>query len=411
MPALRSFSVLLLMSGSVVAADWPQWLGPKRDASTTEKVAPWKGPLKVLWRTAVGEGHSSPVVADGRVYLHTKVAGKEEEAVTAYDAESGEQLWQKTYVRPAYKGLFGNGPRATPTVARGLVFTHGITGVLTCLDAYAGKQLWQVDTLKEFKAPKLFFGSSCSPLIAGGFVLVNVGAPGASIVAFHPAGGKIVWKKLDDKASYASPIIVGKDANTQVIFLTAKGVVSLAPADGALFWRVPMVDLLAESSSTPVAAGDILLASSITTGSIGIRLENKDSKPAATKVWTNPDLTCYFSTPLAVGKDHVYLVTGTKPPALVSESTLRCIERETGKELWRKKGVGTFHASLLRTGDSKLLMLEEKGDLVLLDPDPEGYRELARARICGKTWAHPALSNGRLFIRDDKELVCVQLAP
>jgi outer membrane protein assembly factor BamB len=409
MPALRSFCILLLLGNCVQAAEWPQWLGPKRDASSPEKVAPWKGPLKVVWRQVVEEGHSSPVVADGWVYLHTRVTGKDEEAVTAYNAENGEQLWRRTYTRPPYKGLFGSGPRATPNVLGGLVFSHGITGIVTCFDAYKGNQLWQVDTLKEFKAPKLFFGSSCSPLIAGGHVLVNIGGPGASIVAFHPANGKVVWKKLDDKASYSSPIIIGKDPNQQVIFLTARGVVSIAPRDGTLFWRFPMVDLLAESSSTPVVAGDILLASSITTGCVGIHLKARDGKPDATKAWTNPDLTCYFSTPVPVGKDHVYLVTGTKPPALVSESSLRCINRESGKELWRKKGVGTYHASLLRTGDSKLLMLEEKGDLVLLEPDPKGYRELARSHICGNTWAHPALSGGRLFIRDGKELVCVQL--
>jgi outer membrane protein assembly factor BamB len=409
MPWLRT-TLILLVSAVPAAADWPQWLGPHRDGSTSEKVAPWKGDLKVLWRHPVGEGHSSPVVAGGRVYLHTKVKGQEEEALTAYDAKTGEQLWQTSYPRAAYKGLFGNGPRATPAVIKGQVFTFGITGVLTCFDAAKGKQLWQVDTLKKFHARNLFFGASCSPLVAGGLVLVNVGGEKASVVAFETGSGKAAWHNLDDKASYSSPVVVGTEKDRQVIFFTAKGLVSLAPAGGALFWRFPLVDRLSESSATPVVTGDLLLASSITSGAYGLRLEHKAGQPTATKVWHKSALTCYFSTPVAVGKDHVYLVTGTPPPALSIESTLHCIEAATGKELWKKAGVGRYHASLLRTGDNKLLMLEEKGQLVLLDPDPGQYRELCRSPVCRETWAHPALSDGRLYVRDRAELICVQLS-
>jgi outer membrane protein assembly factor BamB len=403
--------VLLLCSPLARGEDWPQWLGPHRNGSTAEKVAPWKAPLKVLWRQPVGEGHSSPVVAAGRVYLHTRVKDKEAEALTAYDARSGEPLWQTTYASPPYRGLFGNGPRATPAINAGRAYTFGITGLLTCFDARGGKKLWQVDTLKEFHAANPFFGASCSPLVEGDLVLVNVGGKGASIVAFHKETGKSAWHKLDDKASYSSPIAIGAGKDRQAIFLTARGVVSLAPADGTIFWQFPLVDLLAESSATPVVAGDILLASSITTGSVGLRLQTRDGKPAVAKAWHNGDLTCYFSTPVPVGTDHIYLVTGTAPPALAIESRLRCIETATGKELWQKRGVGKYHAALLRTGDNKLLMLEEAGNLVLLDPDPKRYRELARSPICGQTWAHPALADGRLYVRDGKELVCVSLGP
>src|SRR6185312_8492978 len=138
-----------------------------RDAASTEKVAVWQGPLKVVWRQPLGEGHSSPVVAGGRVFVHTKGQG-EAEAVHAFDAKDGKLLWQKSYTRAPYKGLFGAGPRATPAVVDGRVYTYGITGVLTCYDAKTGEQVWQVDALKEFQAPRLFFGASCSPLVDGG---------------------------------------------------------------------------------------------------------------------------------------------------------------------------------------------------------------------------------------------------
>jgi outer membrane protein assembly factor BamB len=404
MNRLRTLVAVLVVVPAAAAADWPGWLGPRRDGSTTETVKPWPAPLKILWKQPVGEGHSSPVVAGGKVYLHTRVGGKNEEALAAFDAATGKPLWQTAYDRGNFSSLFGNGPRATPSVVGGRAYTFGITGILTCFDADAGTKLWQVDTLKRFKAPNLFFGASCSPLVEGDLVLVNVGGKGASLVALDRANGETRWAKLDDKASYSSPIAVGQGGERQAIFLTAAGLVSVAPADGKVFWQIPLVDKLAESSTTPVVNGDMLFASSITVGGIGVKLS---PGPKAEQKWMKPELNCYFSTPVAVGKDHLFVVTGTRPPALTSKATLRCVETATGKELWNRDRVGTYHASLLRTGDGKVLLLEEAGDLVLLAPDVEKYHELARSKICGKTWAHPALANGRLYVRDEKELVCV----
>jgi hypothetical protein len=144
-----------------------------------------------------------------------------------------------------------------------------------------------------------------------------------------------------------------------------------------------------------------------------LKLGSKESKPTAEKDWKNPDLNCYFSTPVVVGKEHAYLVTGTKPALLPKEihADLHCIDIKTGKDLWEKpRKVGTYHAALLRTGDDKLLMLDDAGYLILLEPSPKEYKELARSKVCGKTWAHPALSDGRLYLRDDKELICLQLS-
>jgi hypothetical protein len=126
-------------------------------------------------------------------------------------------------------------------------------------------------------------------------------------------------------------------------------------------------------------------------------------------MWKNPALTCYFATPVPVGKDHLYLVTGEL--ALNPQSSLRCVEVKTGKELWSKPKVGKYHAALLRTADDKLLMLSDSGDLVLLDPNPKEYKELARSKVCGQAWAHPALSGGKLYLRDEKELICLQMPP
>jgi outer membrane protein assembly factor BamB len=417
MLSLRSLLLTALVSPFFIlpafAEDWPQWLGPRRDNSSTEKVAPWKGKLQVLWRKPVGEGHSSPVVAEGRVFIHAKVAQRNEEEIVAFDAGSGDELWRTSYERSAFTSLFGNGPRATPIVVKDRLYAFGITGVLTCLDAKTGNKVWQVDTLSKFKAKNLFFGMACSPLVVGERVLVNVGAKGASVAAFDRAKGDVAWQSMDDPASYASPIAFVHDDKRQVVFLTGANVTSLNPADGSVYWRYPLMDRLMESSTTPLRAGDLLLASSITFGSVGLKLETKDGKPNAEEAWKNKALTSYFSTPVAIGKEHIYMVTGTTPgPFTKPSADLHCIEAKTGKEVWKKEKIGTYHASLMRTGDDKLLMLTDRGELVLLEPSGKEYRELARAAVSGpETWAHPALANGRLYVRDKAELICLQVAP
>jgi outer membrane protein assembly factor BamB len=406
MPWLRSLPLLLLLGAPAPAADWPQWLGPRRDGSSAEKVKPWKGDLKVLWRKPVGPGHSSPVVAGGKVYLHTQVPDKDEEQLTAYDTKDGEVLWRKAYPRGKFFSIFGTGPQATPAVAGGRVYAFGITGILTCFDSDKGTVLWRVDTRKKFSPPSLKFGCACSPLVEDGKVLLNVGAKGASVVAFTADKGEVAWKVLDDPPSYSSGIAFGERKTRQVVFLTDTGVRSLSPA-GKPLWTVPFHDKLSESSSTPTRAGELLLVSSIMSGMLALKLE-PGGKPSAKKAWSNPDLTCYFSTPIPVGKDHVYMVTGQIFPAT---STLRCVDLKTGKETWKRTKVGKYHATLLRTADDRLLLLSDLGDLVLVDPDPKAYKELARSKV-GKgeqIWAHPALSEGRLYVRDEKELICLQL--
>ncbi len=404
----RALVILLLSVPMALGADWPQWLGPNRDGGTSEKVGAWKYPLQALWKQPVGEGHSAPVVAGGTVYLHTRVKGQTTEQLCAFDAASGKPLWQsQPYERGKFLDPFGfgSGPRGTPAVAGDRVYTFGITGILTCFDARNGKSVWQVDTLKKYQAANLFFGASCSPLIEGELVLVNVGGKGASVVAFDRHTGEEKWKALDDPASYASPIALGKGAERQCVFLTGRRLVGLSPLDGKLFWDYPLVDKLSESSTTPVVAGKVLFGSSVTFGGVALKLE---PGPKAVKRWEDATYNCYFATPVAVG-DQLYIVTGTKPPALKNKATLRCVEAASGKELWARDNVGKYHASLLRTGDGKLLMLEEAGQLVLLEPNVQQYHELARSPVCSTTWAHPAVADGRLYVRDKNELVCVQL--
>jgi len=294
-------------------------------------------------------------------------------------------------------------------VDRGHIYALGVTGLLTCLEVEKGKQIWQVDTLKELSAPPLFFGVSTSPMIVGDLLLLNVGGKdGASIVAFDKSNGKIAWRKLDDPASYSSPIEFGDGKSKQAVFLTGKGLVSVHPNDGEVFWQFPFPDELNESSTTPVRVDDLLIASTIKSGSVALRLEEKDGKPATKEVWRKSELTCYFSTPMPVGKDYLYMVTGAAT-LFNAQATLHCVEAKSGKVLWSKPKVGKYHACIIRTADDKLLVLDDNGNLALLEPIPKEYVELARSKVCGETWAHPALVDGKLYVRDAKELICLNL--
>jgi len=403
MPRWRMFGLVLLVPAVVAAADWPQWLGPNRDGSTPDKVAPWKGDLKATWRFKVGEGHSSPIVVGDKVYLHTRVAGKDEEQVAAYALADGKEIWKHAYDRGPFKSPFGLGPRATPTFRDGKLYTFGATGLLTCWDAAKGDKVWQVDTLKDFEAKNLFFGMSGSPLVEGGKVFVNVGGKDASLVSFDAKDGKVAWKEGDARASYASPVAYKRGADQEVLFFTQQGLQAVDPATGKTRWKFGLVDALNESSTTPIRIGDLFVASSITYGTVALKLEEKDQKLEAKTVWKAPSLPCYFSTPTPVG-DYLYLVTGQLLPP--PQSSLHCLDPKTGKVLWTKEKVGKYHAALVRTGNDKLVMLDDYGNLSLLDPSPEGYKELAKTKVGIQTWVTPAVAGGKIVLRDDRELMC-----
>ncbi len=408
-------AVLLTWAVPTLAADWPQWLGPNRDGGSTEKIAPWKKAPKPAWSLPVGEGFSSPVVAKGRVFVHARVKDKDEEEVLALDAKTGKILWRDSYPRAPFASAIGTGPRATPTVVLNRLFTLGITGILSCYQADSGKVLWRVDVYKKFGGKPPGFGVCSSPPVEGNVVLVSVGGEGSSLVAFEVEKGTVAWQALDDPASTSSPTSTLRlpkpgDVRHETIVVTGRNILGVNTLDGELAWSFPLADRPLGTSPSPVVLGDLVLASSRQNGTVALRVALDGGKLKATEAWRNPGLTCYFATPVTVGKDHVYLVTTEITPQRAI-SSLVCAEVRTGKVLWKRADVADYHAGLLRTGDNKLLMLEESGTLKLIDPNPKAYRELASARVCGPTFVNPALADGRLYTRDDKAITCTPLAP
>jgi outer membrane protein assembly factor BamB len=345
-------------------------------------------------------------VAGGRVFIHERVKDKDEERVFCCDAKTGREIWSDSYERAPYRSVLNTGPQATPTIAGGRVYTFGITGVLTCYQADTGKRLWQVDAYKQFKSGLPRYGVTCSPLVIGNRVIVAVGGKGSSVAAFDTEKGELQWQALDEPAGTASPVLFAAGGKLpDAVFMTTLRLVALNPLDGSISWEHPLVFQPSGTAPTPISLGDQILTSTMTNGSTLIRLGVKDDKPVSEQVWQQKDLSGYFSTGVST-KDRLYLITNVLKP--IPAATLRSVERKTGKEIW-KKSIGYFHAGVIRLGDDKLLILSDKGFLRLVEDDGKEYREICNAKVCGGTLTNPSLANGRVYVRDDKNVTCYQL--
>jgi len=345
-------------SATSLASDWPQFLGPTRNGvyPGTDLADSWPkdGPPVVLQKK-VGQGFSGPVVAPGKVILFHRVENKE--IVECLEAQTGKSLWSSGYPT-AYRDDFGfdEGPRATPAIADGRVFTYGAEGMLTCTELAAGRQLWNVDTKSEFHAPKGFFGIACSPLVEGEAVLLNVGGKnGAGIVAFSKSNGKVLWKAADDEASYSSPVVATVSGRRCAFFLTRSALLAAQPADGKVLFqfsfRPPMRNSV--TAATPLLINDtIFLSASYGTGAALLQLT--DSSPR--KLWASDDaLSNHYAT--SVYRDgFLYGIHGRTDPGFEPPASLRCVELKTGKLMWDQASFGA--ATLILAGDQLLLLTE-----------------------------------------------------
>ncbi len=386
------------------AGDWPQWRGEGRDSVWKESF-PDRLPVapKPKWRQSLGGGYGGIAVAGGKVYvMDRQKEPREIERVLCLDAATGKTIWQHDYPVAYGKLDYGNGPRTTPTVHAGKVYTYGAVGHLCCLDAATGKAHWQRDTVKELKGTYPTWGHACSPLIDGGRVLIQVGAADGCLMAFDAATGKESWRSMSDRPGYSSPVIVQGKGWRQVIYWTAQHVNGLDPATGKVRWRVPF-EFSYDVAIADVAVHDgIILASNYWTGSKSIRLDERGENPQI--LWEGKQLSLVMSTPLVRG-DHVY--------ALDRFRGLKCLEWRTGKILWEGEHVtprgNNPQATLVWVGD-RALILNEKGELLLAELSPKGYRQLGKTSILGGlVWAHPAYADRCIFSRNDEEIVCVPL--
>jgi len=383
------------------AADWPQWMGPKRDGVSPEtgllKTWPADGP-KVVWKADGGEGYSTLAVVGNRAFTLLQREGSE--FAVALDAADGKQIWQ-TRLGPAYKNNYGNGPRSTPTVDGKLIYVQSVTGPLACLNSDSGDIVWQKHLLKDFKAKNISWGLSASPLIEGDRVIALAGDSGG-IVAFDKATGTLAWKSTSDKAAYSSPIAITSDGRRQVLCFTAPGVVAVAPKDGTELWRIDWPTEYDCNIATPLIIGDTMFISSGEKNGCAL-YQLTGSVPKLIWESKGPDsvMTNYWATSV-VHDGHLYGPSGefSRPVSL------NCVELKSGKLKWSQPNFGLTSVTL---ADGNLFLVTKKGDLVLAEASPAEYREKGRLTPLGNNYTAGTVANGRLYVRDERHILCLDL--
>jgi outer membrane protein assembly factor BamB len=447
---MRSFLIataFLTLTLPLRADDWPQWLGPQRDGVWREAGIldrfPTGGP-KVRWRTPVGGGYAGPVVVKDRVYVtdrilppgvtnpanpfaRDEVPGKER--VLCLDESSGKVLWKHEY-DCAYRISYPAGPRATPVVHEGKLYTLGAMGHLFCFNAADGKVLWSKNFVEDYKATVPLWGFAAHPLIDGDKLICLVGGKGSIAVAFDKNSGEEKWRALSfekdgTELGYCPPMIFEVGGKRQLIIWHPESVNSLDPETGKLYWSEPFPVKANLTISTPRLAGDLLFLTSFYNGAMMLQLAT--DKPAARVLWRShvqseqPDrtdtLNSIMPTPF-IRDGYIY--------GVCSYGELRCLRAKDGKRVWmtlqatgaRDESERWANAFLVEHGD-RFFLFNEKGDLLIARLTPKGYEQIDRAHILAPTgkaagrsivWTHPAFANKSMYARNDKEIVCVSLA-
>jgi len=409
----------LLVTVTVLADDWPQWRGINRDGAWGEtgllETFP-AGGLKVRWRVPAGWGFSSPVVAQGRVYLSDSEVVKPtaRERIRSFDEVTGKVQWtfahDVAYADWAFDPAQEIGPVATPIVRDGKLYTVGRLGHLFCFDAGKGDVLWRRDLEKDYRVA--FAPGTPSPLIDGDLLILFAGGkPGACVLALHKDTGVESWKALDESLTYSSPIAVSSFGKRHLIVWTQESVTSLDPLTGKTLWRQRLLTSGDYAVSTPVFHKDRLLIG-------GLMLELSATDPFVSVLWPASKaparrIFSHTSTALFQG-DHLY--SGKSSGELV------CVEASTGKPVWESTQVTDLKngASIHMTpnGDS-VLLFTDRGELIRARLTPQGYQEVSRTAVIAPTfpfggrnvvWSAPAYANRHIFARSGKELVCASLA-
>jgi outer membrane protein assembly factor BamB len=380
------------------AQDWNQWRGPNRDGLSPSFKQPKVFPdeLKKVWSVEVGIGHSSPVVSGEKVFLFSRIA--DQEVVAAYGRESGKLIWKDAYDVPYTMNpaaiSHGKGPKSTPLVSNGKLYTFGITGVLSCYDAASGKLIWRNDFKKKFPVTSADFGTAMSPMIEKGMLIVHAGGPdNGALIALDAETGNEKWSWSGDGPAYASPIAVDLNGIRQIVTQSQKNIIGVAAANGELLWKIPFETDYAQNSITPVLYKDLLIFSGIDKGAFAVRITKEDGRWNPQTVWKNEKAAMYLSSPVLIG-DYLYGMTHFR------KGQFFCLDARTGETKWTSVGAEGENAAIIN-GGSVIFFLDNNADLTIVNATDKKYEVLKKYTVAkSPTWAEPAIIEDEIFIKD-----------
>lgn len=397
---------------SASAGDWPQWRGPSRTGHTapaSPSINALPKDLKALWKHPAGGGHSSPIVAGGKVIFLDEAGGKE--VAHALDAATGDELWSVAYANK-FEDEWGPGPRSTPIADGDRLYVQSCDGEFRCLALADGKTIWRTN-FKDFGIK--FLGAKANEgtaarrgnngcgVIDGDRIVVPVGSPdGASLVAFNKLTGAVLWKSQNDEAAYSSFMTATLAGKPQIVAFTADALLGVDRQDGKLLWRVPLITNAKRHAATPIIFGDTVIVNSHTLGIVAFKITKDGDGFKAAQSWANTEQKINLATPAQVG-DYLYCQGANKDYV--------CVDARGGALKWSQPGFGSGkkdYSSTIVNGQN-LLVLAEDGQLILLAANPEKYTELARLQVCGNTWSFPALADGKIYVRDGRAITCIDL--
>lgn len=390
---------------------WTRWGGPNQDWKIKcGKLAgewPDSGPKKV-WTRELGEGYSSISEENGKLYTMYREEGEDgKEVAICLDAKTGETVWERKYkAKPSDEHVmeFGAGPRATPLICDDRVYTIGVSGIMHCLNKADGKVIWKHDLWKEFKGTVLNHGYSSSALDYGDTVIAMVGGKGHSLMAFRKDNGKVVWKKQDFKNSYSTPMIINVDGQDQLLCFMAEELAALNPENGELLWRVEHKNQWGQNVCLPVwdAKDHLLFITSVAQGgSKCLKLSRDGDETQVEEVWANPKLQIHHSNAIRLG-DTIYTSSGGRGPGI-----FYAVDVKTGDIRWKERG---FAKATFVYGDGKFFVVDEDGNVGLVEPDPESFKIKASVPLLTKAaWTHPTLVGKRLYLRDRKVIMALDV--
>ena len=375
--------------------DWPQWRGPNRDGTLTSFTEPksWPDTLTQRWKIQIGTGYATPLVVGNRVYVFSRQ--NDNEVLRAIEPASGKVIWESTYPAPftmnSSTARHGPGPKSTPAFANGRIFTMGMSGIVTAFDAATGKQLWQ----KPKPAVEQTFHTAQSPIVDRGLMILHVGGKDqGALTAFDPATGAEKWSWKGDGPGYGSPIIIDVDGTRQVITFSQKNLVGVDAANGELLWSTPFEARSTTNSITPLLyEGRTLIVSGQGKPLTAYTIAKRNNQWVVDLAWENPQIQMSFSNPVLVG-DAVFSMSP------LNSGQFFWADAKTGATMWRSAPRQAGNAAIIRSADY-LFVLKDDGQLMVAKSTPGGFEPLKTYTVADSaTWAAPVVSGNRFFVKD-----------